>query len=277
MQPDASLSHLDASPRHGFKGPSFPLTCPMTKRLAYEWLLEWGVIDQRHEQSILRWNRIHHALVPPLCHFQRVIRQEISFGYLLDITWKCDSLGPGYHLETLERLCRDPDHVARIHKTCDTNATIIRRYETPTDEIWPLYRWLLHWAYLWPRDEWAIERYIEAQANPGSPHGIWLDLHLSAEEEARLRSLLVSTTEAAALSLTQQEQWSHVRFAPGAVADHLFYFEEGWPYQPPYTNDGEEPFLHRPRHVQQERLAAIKEENARWNSGVGSIPRNTCG
>ena len=107
-------------------------------------------------------------------------------------------------LETLERWCRDPDYVARLQKTCETINAIIRRYEppAPADEMRPLFRWLLHWAYLWPRDESAIERYIEAQTAPNSPHRIWLDLHLPTNEKARLRSLLVSTTEAAALSLS---------------------------------------------------------------------------
>lgn len=242
----------------------------MTKRRAYEWLLEWGLIDYRHEQAFLRWNRIRQADRPPLCHFRRVIHRAISFGYLFDIYWKYEFLEPGYRLESLESRCRDPHYVARIRKTCETIAAVIRRYETPApaDETRLLYQWLLHWAYFWPRDEWAIERYIKAQGDPGLPHGIWLDLHLSADEQARLRSLLVSTTEAAALSLTQQEEWSRVRHAPGTVADHLFYFEEGWPEQPPYTNEGETPFLERGRAEQLERLSAIRKENARWNGEV---------
>lgn len=239
------------------------------RRRGYEWLLEWGVIDHRHEQAILRWERIRSAEKPPLCHFRRVLHREIPFGYLFNITLKSNIVEPGYSLDFLAGLCREPSYGAHIRETCERITDIIRRFETPAplDEVRPLYRWLLHWAWLCPRDEWAIGHYIEAQADPCSPQRIWLDLLLPAEKHARLRALLVSTTEAAALAVTQQEEWSRLRFAPDAVATLLHYFEEGWPDQPPYTHEGETPFLLRPRAEQAERLAAIREDERRWNEG----------
>ena len=70
-----------------------------------------------------------------------------------------------------------------------------------------------------------------------------------------------------ALAVTQQKEWARLRFAPDAVANLLHYFEEGWPMQPPYTNEGETSFLLRPRAEQVERLTAIREEERRWNEG----------
>lgn len=239
------------------------------ERPAYEWMLEWGVIDHRHEQAILRWERIRNAEKPPLCHFRRVLHREIPFGHLFDITLKSRRLAPGYSLDVLAGSCREPSYVAHLRETCERITDVIRRFERPAPpgEVRSLYRWLLHWAHLCPRDEWAIERYIEAQANPSSPQRIWLDVMLSPEDDARLKALLAGTTEAAALAVTQQEEWSRLRFAPDAVANLLHYFEEGWPMQPPYTNEGETPFLRRPRAEQIDRLAAIREEERRWNEG----------
>ena len=239
------------------------------KRPAYQWLLEWGVIDHRHEQAILRFDRIREATKPPLCHLSRVLSRQLGFGRMFDLSLKMRPVAPGYSLDFLWSVYSDPETAARLRRTCATVTDTLQRYETPAplDEIRPLYRWLLHWAHLCPRDEWAIGRYIEAQANPCSPDRVWLDVMLSPENDARLKALLVDTTEAAALAVTQEEQWARLRFAPDTAATLLRYFEEGWPMRPPYTNEGETPFLLRPRAEQAERLAAIREEERRWNNG----------
>lgn len=241
------------------------------KRPAYQWLLEWGVIDHRHEQAILRFDRIREATKPPLCHLSRVLSRQLGFGRMFDLSLKMRPVAPGYSLDFLWSVYSDPETAARLRRTCATVTDTLQRFGTPAppDEVRPLYRWLLHWAWLWPRDEWAIGHYIEAQADPCSPRQIWIDLLLPAEEHARLHALLVSTTEAAGLAVTQQEEWSRLRFAPDAVATLLYYFEEGWPMQPPYTHEGETPFLLRPRGEQAERLAVIREEERRWNKGSG--------
>lgn len=227
------------------------------------------MIDHRHEQAILRFHRIRKATKPPLCHLGRVLSRQLGFGAMFDLSQKMRPVAPGYSLDFLWSVYSDPETAAQLRQTCATVTDTIRRFETPAppDEMRPLYRWLLHWACLWPRDEWAIERYIDAQADPGSPQRIWLDLLLPAADDSRLHALLVSTTEAAALAVTQQEEWSRLRFAPDAVATLLRYFEEGWPMQPPYTNKGETPFLQRQRAEQIDRLAAIREEERRWNEG----------
>ena len=246
----------------------------MTKRPAYEWLLEWGVIDHRHEQSILRWQRIRNTDKPPLCHFSRVLHRHIPFGHLFDLTLKSNTVEPGsYYLELLARLCRDPDYVADLRKKCETITAVIRRYEkpAPADEIRPLFRWLVHWAYLGKRAEWAIECYTEGQLYPTAPSRIWLDLMQPAQDEARLRGLLVETTEAGALAFTQTEEWPRLRFAPDAASSLMIYLYEGWLERPPYTEAGEIPFLRRPRNQQLARLASIHEHGRHDDDHDGEI------
>lgn len=245
----------------------------MTAKRAYEWMLEWGVIDHRHEQAILRWEHIRTAKKPPLCHFYLVIHREIPFGHLFDVSLKARPITSDYSYRFLAELCASPSSVAHVRKTCDRIMDVISRYEKPSkpDDIRPLFRWLVHWAYLGKRAEWAIECYTEGQLYPTAPSRIWLDLMQPAQDEARLRGLLVETTEAGALAFTQTETWLRLRFAPDAASSLMIYLHEGWLERPPYTEAGEIPFLRRPRNQQLARLASIHEHGRHDDDHDGEI------
>ena len=103
----------------------------MKSRPAYAWLLEGGVIDHRHEQTILRFHRMKKASKPPLCHVDRVLSRQLGFGAMFDLSQKMRPVAPGYSLDFLWSVYSDLETAARLRQTCATVMDTIRRFETP--------------------------------------------------------------------------------------------------------------------------------------------------
>lgn len=238
---------------------------PKRHKRAYELMLEWGIIDHRHEQAILQWSRLVHAEKPPLCHYHRVVRREVSFGRLFDIFLKNQHIKDDYDVQFLTKMCSQPEYGAHIRETCEKITDVLRRFGqlSPPDKTRPLCLWLKHWAYFWPRDQWAIECYTEGQLYPSSPRRLWFDALLPADYEARIRASLEPTTERAALDFTQTADWPRLRAATDAAANLMNEYEDDWPMRSPYTEEGEIPFLERSLADRKKRVAEIRGERAR--------------